>query len=64
MRLKLPTLDAWLCVAVELLGGDPRDVGDVVVIGQRLLGKGLKSLTPGHPPPSFSEQYYTSCDAA
>jgi hypothetical protein len=52
MGLGRPSPDPRLGVAVELLSGDAGDIRDIVVIGQRLPGKGF---APEDPPPAFNE---------
>lgn len=52
MRLRWPSPDPGLGMAVEVTGGDPRDVGDVMVISQRLAREGF---APEDAPPPFDQ---------
>jgi hypothetical protein len=52
MGLGWASPDPGLGMAIEMLRGNTGDVGDIVVIGQRLSGKGF---APKDPPPAFNQ---------
>lgn len=52
MRLGRASPDPGLSVAIELLGGDPGHVGNVMVIGQRLPSESFAAEDPPKTPTS------------
>ena len=52
MRPGRASPDPGFGMAVEVVGGNPGHVGDIVVVGQGLPGKGF---TPEDPPPPLDQ---------